>query len=133
VEREGGVPHLVVFITNPPYCTEWTFGGLSLALAAAMDGIPTQVIFIEEGVYALHGIHTVPKNDKVFNIQEMIAVTTDVDGLLYFVHAPSLEDRGIDMSGEFSLVQKVTNEDLARILFQTDDNRTAPAIRMVFF
>lgn len=131
--KEGGVPHLVVFVTNPPYCTEWTFGGLSLALAAAMDGIPTRVIFIEEGVYALHGIHTVPKNDKVFNIQEMIAVTTDVDGLQYFVHAPSLEDRGIDISREFSLVQKVTNEDLARIIFQPDDKRTAPAIRMIFF
>ena len=79
--RRGGVPHLVVFITNPPYCTEWTFGGMSLALAAAMDGIPTRVIFIEEGVYALQGTHEVPKNDKVFNIQEMVAVTTDVNAL----------------------------------------------------
>ncbi len=131
--RGGGVPHLVVFITNPPYCTEWTFGGMSLALAAAMDGIPTMVIFIEEGVYALHGTHEVPKNDKVFNIQEMVAVTTDVNALQYFVHAPSLEDRGIDISGEFSLVRKVTNEDLARILFQPDTECSAPATRMIFF
>jgi tRNA 2-thiouridine synthesizing protein C len=131
--RRGGVPHLVVFITNPPYCTEWTFGGMSLALAAAMDGIPTRVIFIEEGVYALHGTHEVPKNDKVFNIQEMVAVTIDVNTLQYFVHAPSLEDRGIDISGAFYLVRKVTNEDLARILFPPDNDCTAPAIRMIFF
>jgi len=133
VGRGGGVPHLVVFITNPPYCTEWTFGGLSLALAAAMDGIPTMVIFIEEGVYALHGTHEVPNNDKVFNIQEMIAVTTDVKGLQYFVHAPSLEERGIAISGAFTLIQKVTHEDLAHILFPPDNECTAPAIRMIFF
>jgi len=75
----------------------------------------------------------VPKNDKVFNIQEMVAVTTDVNALQYFVHAPSLEDRGIDISGEFSLVRKVTNEDLARILFQPDTECSAPATRMIFF
>ena len=129
----GRVPHLAVFITNPPYCTEWTFGGLSLAIAAAMDGIPTTVILIEQGVYALYGTHEVPKNDKVFNIQEMIAVTTDISNLRYLVHVPSLEERGIGISDEFSLVKKVSNEDLARILFGHGKESTLSAMRMIFF
>ncbi len=129
----GRVPHLAVFITNPPYCTEWTFGGLSLAIAAAMDGIPTTVILIEQGVYALYGTHEVPKNDKVFNIQEMIAVTTDISNLRYLVHVPSLEERGIGISDEFSLVEKVSNEDLARILFGHGKESTLSAMRMIFF
>jgi hypothetical protein len=74
-ERAKDAPHLVIFITSPPYCSEWTFGGLSLAVAAAMDGMRTTVVFIEDGVFALHGTHDVPENDKIFNIQEMIAVT----------------------------------------------------------
>jgi len=134
VPRSGdgaGTPRLVIFITNPPYCTEWTFGGLSLALAAAMDGIPTTVIFIEEGVYALHGSHAVPPGDRVFNVQEMIAVTTDIQDLHYFVHAPSLDDRGVDLSPELPVIERVENGDLARVLWNTGGDGV-PA-RILFF
>lgn len=127
------IPHLVMFITNLPYCTEWTFGGLSLAIAAAMDGTATTVIFIEDGVYALHGRHEVPRNDRVFNIQEMIAVTTDIENLHYLVHSPSLEERGIQISEELSMIQQAANGDLARILFGTEDENMVSALRMIFF
>ncbi len=132
-EKEGA-PHLVVFITNPPYGTEWTFGGISLAIAAAAEGIPTRVVFIEDGVYALYGTHEVPENDRIFNIQEMIEATTDIDGLSYFVHAPSLDDRGIDRKGGFPAAKRVTNEELSSILFSAKDGSTpAPAMRVLFF
>jgi len=127
------IPHLAVFITYPPYCTEWAFGGLSLAIAAAMGGIRTTVVFIEDGVYALHGTHQVPGNDKIFNIQEMIAVTTDVEGLSYAVHVPSLAERGIGISGDLSLVREVTNDELARIMFRPGLEGTTPAMRIIFF
>lgn len=127
----AGVPRLVVLITNPPYCTEWTFGGLSLALAAAMDGIPTSVIFIEDGLYALFGNHALPRGDKVFNIQEMIAVTTDVRDLHYFVHGPSLDERGIDPSPDFPMIGRLENGDLARILWNTGGERVPS--RILFF
>ncbi|MCQ8893610.1 MAG: hypothetical protein NQU46_03115 [Methanolinea sp.] len=130
----GGVPGLSVFITHPPYCSEWTFGGLSLAIAAAMDGIPTNVIFIEDGVYALQEIHEVPGNERIFNVQEMIAVTTDIESLSYHVHSPSLEDRGIHRTGDFPLVGKVSDGDLPRILFPSKDGpASATAMRMLFF
>jgi tRNA 2-thiouridine synthesizing protein C len=133
-EEMHGVPHLAVFITNSPYCSEWTFGGLSLAIAAAMDGIPTNIIFIEDGVYALHGTHEVPENDRIFNVEEMIAVTADVEGLSYLVHAPSLTERGICIGKDCPPARAVTNRELSGILFPTGDIPVAaPAIRMLFF
>lgn len=125
------IPRLVVFITHPPYCLEWTFGGLSLALAAAMDGIPTTVIFIEEGVYALVGNHVVPPKDKVFNVQEMIAVTIDINDLEYLVYDPSLRSRGIECSPDFSPIARIQNKDLARLLWSPEQERAAT--RMIFF
>lgn len=124
-------PRLVVVIANLPYCTEWTFGGLSLALAAAMGGIRTTVLFIEQGVYALYGNHEVPAHDKVFNVQEMIAVTTDIKGLDYLVYGPSLDDRGIDPSPEFPMVSRIENEDLGRLL--SNPGKDVEATRILFF
>lgn len=129
-----GVPALTVFITHPPYCSEWTFGGLSLAIAAAMDGISTNVVFIEDGVYALQGNHDVPENDRIFNVQEMIAVTTDIGRLSYYVHAPSVADRGVSTTGNLSLVREASDRDLSRILFPAKkDPAFTPAMRMLFF
>lgn len=126
-------PRLVVFITCPPYCTEWTFGGLSLALAAAMDGIPTSVIFIEQGVYALYGTHEIPRHDKLFNIQEMLAATMDISDLTYLVHGPSLEQRGIEVSEQFPMIPRVDNRELAEILWGIMHEKTRSATRVIFF
>ncbi|MCE5298968.1 MAG: DsrE family protein [Methanoregulaceae archaeon] len=133
IRESTALPRLVIFITNPPYGTEWTFGGLSLALAAAMDGMPTTVIFIEQGVYALCGTHEIPQNDKVFNVQEMIAATTDVPALGYLVHAPSLEERGITVSEQFSKIKKVRNPEISGILWGNDPVNAFSATRMIFF
>lgn len=122
-------PRLIIFITNPPYGTEWTFGGLSLALATAMEGIPTTVVFIEHGVYSLYGTHEVPPNDKVFNVQEMVAATLDIPSLCYLVHAPSLERRGIGVEEHLTGIREVQNDDLAQILWGQDSSAT----RILFF
>ena len=122
-------PRLIIFITNPPYGTEWTFGGLSLALATAMEGIPTTVVFIEHGVYSLYGTHEVPPNDKVFNVQEMVAATLDIPSLCYLVHAPSLERRGIGVEEHLIGIREVQNNDLAQILWDHDYSAT----RILFF
>ncbi|MEM2123916.1 MAG: hypothetical protein QXL43_01100 [Methanolinea sp.] len=127
-----GVPRLTVFITHTPYCSEWTFGGLSLAIAAAMEGIETTVIFIEDGVCALHGTHEVPDGGRLFNVQEMIAATNDIPALSYFVHLPSARERGV--STACSGVREITNEALAGILFPRDaSNSKGPAMRVLFF
>ncbi|HPX74147.1 MAG TPA: hypothetical protein PKW51_09570, partial [Methanoregulaceae archaeon] len=77
----------------------------------------------------LYGTHEVPPNDKVFNVQEMVAATGDVPSLCYLVHAPSLERRGIDVEEHLSGIRQVQNDELARILW----DQASPATRILFF
>ena len=44
---------VVILITHSPYTTEHTYGGIALAAACAHQGIPTRVVFLEEGILAL--------------------------------------------------------------------------------
>ena len=60
-------PPLTILITKAPYGTEHAFGALSFAVASAYQGIPTKVIFIEEGVYALTGTHHLGEETQYFN------------------------------------------------------------------
>jgi tRNA 2-thiouridine synthesizing protein C len=128
--EKAGLTRLVIVITHPPYGTEWAFGGLSLALAAAMDGMPATVVFIEQGVYALCGTHEIPGNDKVFNVQELVGATGDIPTLRYLVHGPSLEQRGISVAEQFSPIRKVQNPELAGMLW---GGNAFPATRILFF
>jgi len=98
-----------------------------------MDGIPVPVIFIEDGVHALCGSHEVPAAEKVFNIQEMLAATVDVEGLQYLVHAPSLEARGARPADEFQAFPQVHNQDLAGIFQGAGQENAYRATRMIFF
>ncbi|OPY43932.1 MAG: hypothetical protein A4E42_01204 [Methanoregulaceae archaeon PtaU1.Bin222] len=61
----------------------------------------------------------------------MIAVTTDVLDLEYFVYGPSLECRGIDLSPGFPTVPRIGSEDLARELLKAE--REGAASRLIFF
>ena len=51
-------PPVTIVITRYPYGSEYSSGALSLAIACASNDIPTRVIFIEDGVYALCGVHS---------------------------------------------------------------------------
>jgi Uncharacterized conserved protein involved in intracellular sulfur reduction len=48
-------PGLVVFITKTPYYAEWTFGGISLAVAAAMGGSGPRLFLLSRGFIRLSG------------------------------------------------------------------------------
>lgn len=69
---------ITIFITHSPYGSEWTFGGLSFAMACANHGIHTNIVFIEDGIYCIHGNHKVNEKDKIFNIQDIIIATSDI-------------------------------------------------------
>ncbi len=112
----GEAPGLVVFITKTPYYAEWTFGGVSLAVAAAMGGIRTTVVFIEQGIYSLIGTHEVSQGDRIFNVQEMIIATGDVPGLDYVVYTPSLDERNVKIEEMFDMVRPADENNLAGII-----------------
>ncbi|MFW9988688.1 MAG: DsrE family protein [Candidatus Odinarchaeota archaeon] len=123
-------PTLLIFITHSSYGSEWTFGGLSLAVACANHDIHTQVIFIEDGVYCLFGEHTVSEEDKLFNIQEIINATGDMDNLEYFAFSQSLQHRGIQCNKGLEDVRIINNNELVEILFFLQDNNIQ---KRVFF
>lgn len=126
-------PPLVIFITHSPYGSEWTFGGLSFAMACANHGIPTNVVFIEDGIYSIHGTHKVNENDKIFNIQEIIIATYDMEDLHYYAFEDSLQERNMKMSSVFDdNIKKINDTDLNQIVFSSDSS-LASHKRVLFF
>jgi tRNA 2-thiouridine synthesizing protein C len=135
LHRPGEIqpPGLVIFITSPPYGTEWAFGGITFAITAAMKGIQTTVIFIEQGVYAVHGTHDLTEGQKIFNIQEIIASTMDVPALSYVVHAPSLDERGITISPQFSMIRQIPDHGLGTIVAEKGEGSSPHTAHLIFF
>jgi len=131
--HDSPYPVLNILISCSPYMSEWTFGGLSMAVATAMGGMETRVLFIEQGVYALCGDHTVFPEDRVFNVQEMIMATMDIPMLRYAVYTPSLEERGLHASSNFSAILGITPERLGNFLFGQAEGITFPQSRMMIF
>ena len=125
-------PILTIMITNTPYVSEWTFGGLSMAVAAAMGGIETRVIFIEQGVYSLCGDHEVTPEDRVFNVQEMVEATSDIPGLRYYVYSPSIMERRLDTAECLSSIEMIDNAGLGALLGVGPENNSRP-VRTIFF
>ncbi|MDD1716341.1 MAG: sulfur oxidase, partial [Methanolinea sp.] len=52
-------PPLVILATKNPYGTGTTLGAVSFAVACAHREIATRVVFLEDGVYALTGHHSI--------------------------------------------------------------------------
>lgn len=129
----GIPPILVIMITNTPYVSEWTFGGLSMAVAAAMGGIETRVVFIEQGVYAVCGNHEVSPDDRVFNVQEMLEATSDIPDLHFAVFADALRERGLERAESLSFVEPVNIPGLSALLGIRAQGEDTRPVRTIFF
>lgn len=126
-------PPLTILITRHPYGTETAFGGLSFAIAAAFQGIPTRVIFMEDGVYALTGTHLLEKPTPFFNIQEVIDAVAGSDNLQLFCFTPSLSKRGISKNPKMTGVLDIGIADLGNLLFYSPNGVAANHQRVLFF
>ncbi|MHA1491785.1 MAG: DsrE family protein [Promethearchaeota archaeon] len=114
---ESQKPPILIFITHSPYGSEWTFGGISFAIACANHEILTDVVFIEDGALICSGEHDVKEEDKIFNVQDIIEATSDIEDLKYYVFKPSLELRGIQSSNEIEGLKLITHQDLIELTF----------------
>ncbi len=133
-EADNSPPILTIMITNTPYVSEWTFGGLSLAVAAAMGGIETRVIFIEQGVFSVCGDQEVNPEDRVFNVQEMVEATSDIPDLQYYVYTPSLQERGLTVAEcQSSSIETVDGGRLGALLGIRGDANNSRPVRTIFF
>ena len=129
-EKNVQIPPILLLITHSPYGSEWTFGGLSFAMACANHEIPIDVLFIEDGTYILMGTHKVPEEEKLFNVQEIIEATYDMDFLQYYAYDPSLENRGISKPITLSGVEIISTEQLAN-LFELDFSLSAQSQKRI--
>ena len=126
-------PEILLLISHTPYQEEYTFGGLSFAMACANHGIHISVIFIEEGVYSLVGRHQIHSNDHFFNIQEIIDATWEMENLDYFVYLPSLDMRNISIDGEVDYIKSLSSEDLSDLMTNLLKKENSNMGRIIYF
>lgn len=131
--ESGRAPPLTVLITSTPYGTERAFGGLSFAIASAAQGIPTQAIFIEDGVYALSGSHTLDPDSQFFNLQEVIDAVAGSRDLELYVFVPSLHQRGLSKNTKMNAVLDIGLQELGQLLFLPPRTVQAGQRRVIFF
>ncbi len=122
----------VLFVTRPPYDSEYAFGAISMGMASASHQIPTKVVFIEDGIYCAVGNHKVTAKDKIFNVQEAIEATGDMENLDYFVFSPSLEKRHAPKSEYLTECKPIEEKILADIMFNLQQD-TPIHRRIIFF
>lgn len=131
--KKNAAPQVTILITKAPYGTEHAFGALSFAIACAYQGIRTQVIFIEEGVYALTGTHHLGEETQYFNLQEVIEAVSENENFHLYVYQPSLQRRRITKNKQISSVLDIGKTELAQLLFRSSKGSQAGHQRLLFF
>ncbi len=129
----GSVPPVTILITKAPYGTEYAFGALSFAVACAYQGIRTQVIFIEEGVYALTGIHRQSEDNQYYNLQEVIDAVAESENLQLYAYQPSLHLRKITKNKQIKAVMDIGKTELGQLLFNPPWGPQTGHQRVIFF
>jgi len=130
---KDSAPTVTILITKSPYGTEHAFGALSFAVASAFQGIKTQVVFIEEGVYALTGTHHLGEGTQYFNLQEVIAAVAESENLHLYAYQPSLQQRRITKNKNMAAVLDIGKTELGQLLFHPSGGSQAGHQRVIFF
>jgi len=133
VDKTGQYPPITILITENPYGKETAFGALSFAVACAYQGIATRVVFIEDGVYALTGIHKIEPESKMFNVQEVIDVVANSQNLQMYAYLPSLQQRNSTKNKKLTAVLDIGTQELGQILFSPPSGAQAEHQRILFF
>lgn len=121
---------LTVFITHDPYSTEYPFGGLSFAVACANQGIKTNVVLIEDGVFCAIDGQDVNPDDKVFSMADIITSTQDDANIEYSVYQPSAFKRNLHEGPKTLDLIQIGVEDLRKKIKTMQDT---PIHRILLF
>jgi tRNA 2-thiouridine synthesizing protein C len=113
----GAIPSLNVIVASPPHGKELAFGGISFAVAAAMNHeIPTNLVFVEDGTFLLASRHEIPEGGFAGDLQDLLNSTAGEDNLRYFYHAPSMEARGCTLTPALDHFSALSDQELASIV-----------------
>jgi tRNA 2-thiouridine synthesizing protein C len=134
VSYEYEDPQNIIVITHSPYNSEWSFGAISFAMASATHEIHTKVLFIEEGIYSMVGNHKIDESEKLFNFQEIIPATADMEYLDYYVYNPSLRRRNLSVRNDIKdYVKYIKKYEIGNILFKANKNKPKYQNRIIIF
>jgi tRNA 2-thiouridine synthesizing protein C len=93
----------------------------------------TRVVFIEDGVYALHGSHRLDKPTPFFNLQEVIDAVAGSENLQLYCFTPSLQKRGITKNPKMIGVLDIGIPEFGNLLFYSPGGNAAGHQRVLFF
>ena len=133
VHQKNFSPSIIIIISHTPYHSEWAFGGISLAIACANQGIETKVIFLEQGIHALRGNHQISQNDCIFNIQEILIATADMEHLNYFYYCPNGQEMFINPILTPEIIHSIHNLDSLHPSKSPNGNQNFYLCRLIFF
>jgi tRNA 2-thiouridine synthesizing protein C len=132
-EKSTTAPPITILITKSPYDNGIVTGAVEFAITCAREGILSRVIFIEDGIYALSGIHR-PGNVLVRKtIQERINSVAGSENLHFFAHLPSFQKRGVAKEKSLNAVLDIGHPGLAKIFFFPPSNVNADHQRIIIF
>jgi tRNA 2-thiouridine synthesizing protein C len=132
-DKASRAPPVTLLVTRSPYSTEHATGAVAFASACAHAGILTRVIFIEDGIYAVTGMHRMPSSSAVDNLQDMINAVAGSENLHFFAFTPSLQKRGIAKDKSLNAVLDIGYPGLGKILFYPPGNVAAEHQRLLIF
>ncbi|MDD1718628.1 MAG: DsrE family protein [Methanoregulaceae archaeon] len=132
LHKDRSPPPVILLVTRTPYSTEDTFGGLSFAIACAYGKIPARIVFIEDGIYCLTGMHHQETADMIFSMQEVIDTAAGIDQIELYAYQPSFQHRGVTMSRDIKGVLEITAKDLGKLLFSPQKGTLSNHQRILF-
>ncbi|MFY9749756.1 MAG: DsrE family protein [Methanoregula sp.] len=126
-------PAVIVLITHSPYSTGHAYGGIALAVACAHQGIRTQVIFLEDGIYTLTGEHRAPEGSCSGPLPELVTHLSKSKNLEFSALSPSFHTRGVTKNGTLAAVKEIGFPELGTILFSPPRDAGSGLRRILFF
>jgi tRNA 2-thiouridine synthesizing protein C len=133
LEERVHAPPVTILVTGTPYGTERASGAIALGVAMAAQGILARVIFIEDGVYTLTGVHRMEEDTRAFNLQELIDVVAGNANLQFFAFRPSLHKRGLTKNPKLNSVMDIGIQELGQLMFSPPKGVEAGHQRILFF
>ena len=132
-DEKWRIPPINILVTRYPYGSEYAAGALDFAMACAKKEIQTRVIFIENGVYALSGVHNGNGRKGWKNLQEDVDTASGCENLQFFSYTPSLQARNLSKNHRLTGVIPVGASEMGSLLFFPPTGIVANHQRVFFF
>ncbi|MDI6702627.1 MULTISPECIES: DsrE family protein [Methanothermobacter] len=108
----------LIIIDRAPYGCEDAFSGLYVAIACLNNSLDSDVLLIEDGVYAAV-THQMPGGIGYPNVEELTYLIFPEGSI--FVHEESLKERGLVEEDLVEAAEIIDDEELYEILMAKDD------------